>query len=55
MGYLYEACDQTSDLCRQQLLRREAFLDPSDSYFLFAGLVDFYTHLSYMHIFVAFY
>jgi hypothetical protein len=22
----------------------EAFLDPSDSYFLFADLVDFYTH-----------
>jgi hypothetical protein len=29
----------------------EAFLDPSDSYFLFADLVDFYTHLTYMHIF----
>jgi hypothetical protein len=22
----------------------EAFLDPSDSYFLFADFVDFYTH-----------
>jgi hypothetical protein len=29
----------------------EAFLDPSDSYFLFADLVDFYTHWTYMLIF----
>jgi hypothetical protein len=29
----------------------EAFLDPSDSYFLFADFVDFYTHWRYMHIF----
>jgi hypothetical protein len=28
-----------------------AFLDPSNSYFLFADLVGFYTHWSYMHIF----
>ena len=28
-----------------------AFLDPSDSYFLFADLVDFYTHWTYIHIF----
>ena len=28
-----------------------AFLDPSDSYFLFAELVGFYTHWTYMHIF----
>ena len=28
-----------------------AFLDPSDSYFLFADLVGFYTHWKYMHIF----
>ena len=32
-----------------------AFLDPSDSYFLFADLVGFYTHLTYMHIFVTFF
>jgi hypothetical protein len=34
-----------------------AFLDPSDSYFLFADFVDFYTHLTYICIctfFVAF-
>jgi hypothetical protein len=28
-----------------------AFFDPSDSYFLFADLVGFYTHWTYMHIF----
>jgi hypothetical protein len=28
-----------------------AFLDPSDSYFLFADLVGFYTYWTYMHIF----
>ena len=36
----------------------EAFLDPSDSYFLFADFVDFYTHLTYICIctfFVAFF
>jgi hypothetical protein len=27
------------------------FLDPSDSYFLFADFVDFYAHWTYMHIF----
>ena len=27
------------------------FLNPSDSYFLFADLVGFYTHWTYMHIF----
>jgi hypothetical protein len=29
----------------------EAFLDPSDSYFLFADFVGFYTHWTYMLIF----
>ena len=29
----------------------EVFLDPSDSYFLFADFVDFYTHWTYMLIF----
>jgi hypothetical protein len=28
-----------------------AFLDPSDSYFLFIDLVSLYTHWTYMHIF----
>jgi hypothetical protein len=30
-----------------------AFLDPSDSYFLFADLVGIYTHWTYMHIFLS--
>ena len=30
----------------------EAFLEPSDSYFLFADLVGFYPHWTYMHIFL---
>jgi hypothetical protein len=30
-----------------------AFLDLSDSYFLFADLVGFYTHWTYMHIFLS--
>jgi hypothetical protein len=123
MVYLYDACDQISDFCHQQLLRKvwrkiswtdgsktvyprppsgsggitriavcrlswflyilniyahfchiflsnywwqksdiwsqasyrypiswEAFLNPSDSYFLFADFVDFYTHLTYICI-----
>jgi hypothetical protein len=32
---------------------REAFLNPSDSYFLFADLGGFYTHWTYMHIFLS--
>jgi hypothetical protein len=37
--------------CRIGGLLLEAFLDPSDSCFLFADLVGFYTHWTYMHIF----
>jgi hypothetical protein len=91
MVYLYDASDQISDFCHQQLLRKMrrkiswtegrtdgrtdgqtdrgktvyphppasymysilcvAFLVPSDAYVLFADLVGFYTHWSYMHIF----
>jgi hypothetical protein len=32
----------------------EAFLNPSDSYFLFADFVDFYTHLTYITRFQSF-
>jgi hypothetical protein len=46
---------QKSDIWSQASYRytilRVAFLDPSDSYFLFADLVGFYTHWTYMHIF----
>jgi hypothetical protein len=45
----------TSDIWSQASYRYTilwvAFLDPSDSYFLFADLVGFYTHWTYMHIF----
>jgi hypothetical protein len=46
---------QKSDIWSQASCRYpiwwEAFLDPSDSYFLFADFVDFYTHWTYMLIF----
>ena len=46
---------QKSDILSQASYRYtilwEAFLDPSDSYFLFADLVGFYRHWAYMHIF----
>jgi hypothetical protein len=46
---------QESDIWSQASYRYailwEVFLDPSDSYFLFADLVGFYTHWTYMHIF----
>ena len=46
---------QKSDIWSQASYRYpiswEAFLDPSDSYFLFADFVDFYTRWTYMLIF----
>jgi hypothetical protein len=46
---------QKSDIWSQASYRYTilwvAFLDRSDSYFLFADLVGFYTHWTYMHIF----
>jgi hypothetical protein len=43
---------QISDILSQASYRYpiswEAFLDPSDSYFLFVDFVDFYTHLTYI-------
>jgi hypothetical protein len=43
---------QKSDIWSQALYRYpiswEEFLDPSDSYFLFADFVDFYTHWTYI-------
>jgi hypothetical protein len=46
---------QKSDIWSQASYRYTilwvAFLDPLDSYFLFADLVGFYTHWTYMHIF----
>jgi hypothetical protein len=39
---------QKSDIWSQASYRGKCFLDPSDSYFLFADLVGFYTHWTYM-------
>ena len=48
---------QKSDIWSQASCRYTilwvAFLDPSDSYFLFADLVGFYTHWTYMYIFLS--
>jgi hypothetical protein len=48
---------QKSDIWSQASYRYTilwvAFLDPSDSYFLFADLVGFYTHWTYIHIFLS--
>jgi hypothetical protein len=53
---------QKSDIWSQASYRYTilwvAFLDPSDSYFLFADFVDFYTHWTYTYVcsfFVAFF
>jgi hypothetical protein len=50
---------QKSDIWSQDSYRYailcEVFFDPSDSYFLFADLVGFYTHWTYMHFFVTFF
>jgi hypothetical protein len=40
-----------SSIVAEKNVMKNAFLDPSDSYFLFADLVGFYTHWTYMHIF----
>ena len=53
--FLSNCWRQKSDIWSQASYRYpiswEAFLDPSDSYFLFADFVDFYTHWTYMLIF----
>jgi hypothetical protein len=53
--FLSNCCWQKSDIWSQASYRYTilwvAFLDPSDSYFLFADFVDFYTHWTYMLIF----
>jgi hypothetical protein len=41
----------TYDASYRYAILWEAFLGPSDSYFLFADLVGVYTHWTYMHIF----
>jgi hypothetical protein len=49
--YWWQKSDIWSQVSYRYAILWEAFLDPSDSYFLFADLVGFYTHLTYMDIF----
>ena len=50
-NYLWQESDIWSQASYRYAILWEAFLDPSDSYFLFADLVGFYTHWTYMLIF----
>ena len=52
-NYWWQESDIWSQASYRFAILWEAFLDPSDSYFLFADLVGFYTHWTYMHIFVS--
>ena len=50
-NYWWQKSDIWSQASYRYAILWEAFLDPSDSYFLFADLVGFYTHWTYIHIF----
>ena len=50
-NYRWQKSDIWSQASYRYAILWIAFLDPSDSYFLFADLVGFYTHWTYMHIF----
>jgi hypothetical protein len=50
-NYWWQESDIWSQSSYRYAILWEAFLDLSDSYFLFADLVGFYTHWTYMHIF----
>ena len=50
-NYWWQESDIWSQASYRYAILWEAFLDPSDSFFLFADLVGFYTHWTYMHIF----
>jgi hypothetical protein len=50
-NYWWQKSDIWSQASYRYPISWEAFLDPSDAYFLFADLVGFYTHWTYMHIF----
>jgi hypothetical protein len=49
-NYQWQKSDIWSEASYRYAILWAAFLDPSDSYFLFAVLVGFYTHWTYMHI-----
>ena len=50
-NYWWQESDIWSQASYMYAILWEAFLNPSDSYFLFADLVGFYTHWTYIHIF----
>ena len=50
-NYWWQKFDIWSQASYRYPISWETFLDPSDSYFLFADFVDFYTHWTYMLIF----
>jgi hypothetical protein len=47
-GYWWQRSDIWSQASYMYPISWEVFLDPSDSYFLFADFVDFYTHWTYI-------
>jgi hypothetical protein len=47
-NYWWQRSDIWSQVSYTYPISWEAFLDPSDSYFLFADFVDFYTHWTYI-------
>jgi hypothetical protein len=47
-NYWWQKSDIWSQASYRYPISLEAFLDPSDSYFLFAYFVDFYTHWTYI-------
>jgi hypothetical protein len=47
-NYWWQNFDISSQASYRYPISWEAFLDPSDSYFLFADFVDFYTHWTYI-------
>jgi hypothetical protein len=49
-NYWWQESDFWSQASYRYAILWETFLDPSDSYFLFADLVGFYTHWTYMHL-----
>jgi hypothetical protein len=49
-NYWWQKSDIWSQPSYRYPISREAFLNPSDSYFLFADLVGFYSHWTYMRI-----
>jgi hypothetical protein len=50
-NYWWQKSDIWSQASCRYHITWEAFLEPSDSYFVFVDLVGIYTHLTYMHIF----